>query len=391
MLPTTSNEIDICAYEIVSQSPNSQTQLWQVEYFNTLYPGGLGLDNCAYHDICPGYMIQINVTNLMNFNNPRFNMISTPTSIVDGTSTYSIYGSNSAGILGTELFSDKTLNSWLPLPILESYIFLNFVATSSSSSETSGLLLQKLEAAVPCPPSSAPSASPIIAPSVSPSTAAPSQPTFTPSQNPTFEPTVIPSAPTSSPTIAPSAPTQNPTTIQLKTYESPADNSIPVLMHQFQFLGSQAKSISTSCQQYVIDKIQNSTASVCNNVEIYNGQAIFQPIGPPEPFIQINNIVELSDVNAFSIALWVTLGATPYNSSFPLFSFGDISFPDTTTVNYTTYPYEMLGCYTTQIAKIKMILVSSNKNIHDCLNYAKGNSYNYFTYGPSFCRFVKIS
>ena len=386
--PATNNKMSICAYNI--QSPLSTSLLWQVGYFNTLYPGGIGLDSCPYHDICPSYMIQLNVSGIKHFDNPRFNMISTPTAAIITNSTYYIYGSNVAGIQGVDmLFSGRILNKFFSLPGVLTYKYLSIVTTARFPVESPGLLVQKLLVDAPCKPSKKPSPVPTVIPTGAPSTITPSRPSYAPTLKPSIKPSVIPSRPTSKPTLVPSAPTQCPTTTELKIFESNSAvsySSRPVLMHQFQFIGSLPKQISTSCQQYVVDKIQNSTASICNNVAINNGQAIFQSNGPPVSFIQINNIVELSNVNVFSIVTWLTLGATTYDANFPIFSFGDISFPYVPTLS-PTYPYEPLGCYTTQTSQLKMTVVSKN-SLTDCLNYANTNKFNYFAYGSSFCRFL---
>ena len=152
-------------------------------------------------------------------------------------------------------------------------------------------------------------------------------------------------------------------------------------------------SISADCKQYVVDKIQNSTASVCNNVGISNGKAIFRPTGPPVSYIQINNIVELSEVNVFSVATWVALGSSQYNVSFPLFSLGDLSYPFiTASETPESSPYEPLACYTREAVKLAMKWVKSkslpNTTLVNCRNYARNNNFDYFAFGSSFCRFV---
>ena len=394
-LPITTTKLAVCAYQI--GSPLTPSYLWQVGYFNTLYPGGLGLNSCPYHDVCSGYMIQINASNIISFGNPRFSMITTPTTTTGDSHTYTIYGSNHHGVRGTEMLysSNSSFNDLLPLPGVQIYKYLSFVAVASSKLQASGIILQKLQVSVPCPPSAAPSVLPTAVPTVIPSTIAPSRPTLTPVIAPTCLPTIIPTAPTFLPTITPSAPTFLPTTMQLSDYKASAVASFssrPVLMHQFQFTGSQAKSVSSSCQQYIVDTIENTTASVCNYVEISNGQAIFAPNSyDPVPFIQINSIIELSDVNAFSLAIWVTLGS-PLNvglGKYPLFSIGSISFPSPTTYSDTTNvsPYEPLACYSTQAALVQMTPGSSSSisSLSSCVAYANSNQYNYFAYGPNFC------
>ena len=372
--------------------------LWQVEYFNTLYPGGLGIDNCAYHDICPGYMMQIDVSNITDLGNPTFSMISTPTTAT-GNSVYSIYGSQTAGFQGVDLlYSNTVLNDFLPLPGVQTYKYLSIVSVAADGgSGPSGILLEKLQVTAPCPPTYAPSRVPSYVPTIVPSTIAPSTPTTTPTRKPTRMPTSVPvtsvpsytpSAPTYVPSIAPSAPTQTPTTSQLQFYESAStqfSSSVPVLMHQFKFVGSSPLNISKSCQQFVVDNIQNTTASVCNYVQVNDGFAIFTP-GSPVPFIQLLNIVELSDVNAFTVVTWVTLGLNNNFTSSPLFSFGDIRFPAIST-NSSTDPYEPLGCVTEDVVMTEMTTVTNTNDFSSCLQYAANNGYSYVAFG-SFCRFV---
>ena len=397
--PLTSKQISLCGYQ--TTSPQLTDSLWQVGYFNTLYSGGIGLESCPYHDICTGYMIQINVSGIVDLGNPRFSMISTPVSTLSGRSMFSIYGSKTAGVRGTELlYTNQTLNNLLPLPGVQTFNYLSIV-TSSLESGPSGLLLQKLKVTVPCLPTSTPSYIPSFIPSLSPSTVKPSRPTRAPVIRPSYGPTNVPTSPTSIPTLVPSAPTQTPTTIELKSFEElsfETYSSRPVLMHQFQFLGALSKYISTDCQQYVVDKIQNTTASICNNIEIRNNKVIFQPSGPPVPYIQINNIVELSNVNVFSIATWLTLGKNDYNDSFPLFSIGDITFPfsrselKSSSSNHSLFPYEPLGCYSQLVSSKTMTVlkIPSIKNLTACRGYAYSKQFNYFAYGSSFCRFVII-
>ena len=158
-------------------------------------------------------------------------------------------------------------------------------------------------------------------------------------------------------------------------------------MHQFKFVGSSPLNISKSCQQYVVDNIQNTTASVCNYVQIENSFAVFTP-GSPVPFIQLLNIAELSNVNAFTVVTWVTLGLQNNFTSSPLFSFGDIRFPAIST-NSTIDPYEPLGCVTEDVVMIDMTTQTNMNSFVSCLQYAANNGYNYFAFG-SFCRFVRI-
>ena len=393
--PATYNitEISVCGYKVASTS--LPDLLWQVKYFNTLYSGGIGLDSCPYHDICAGYMIQLTVSDVFNLNDARFSMVSTPTSS-NSIGTYSIYGSNTAGVRGTDLlYSDQTLNEWLTLPTLQGYKYLSFVANSQTALGPSGILLQKLRVTAPCLPTQAPSPVPTtLKPSLIP-TNEPSRPTRKPTFRPSRKPTT--SSPSRVPSMVPSSPTLHPTTVELKNFFETSANtysSRPVLMHQFQFIGSQPMFLSASCNQYVVDRIQNSTASICNNVEISSGKAIFKSTDPPLPYIEINNIVELADVNVFSIATWVTLGKTTYDGSFPLFSFGDLSFPFAPSLPVTSEssPYESLGCHSKEIAKIASTVVKSlshfNNSIADCRTYAQSNHFDYFIYGPSFCRYI---
>ena len=393
--PKTSDNVEICSYDIAS--PNSTNYMWQVGYFNTLSPGGLGLDSCPYHDICPGRMLQIDVSDIKYLNNTFLSMISTPTTALSGTSTYEIYGSHTAGIRGNDLlYSAQALNQYIPLPELLVYKYLSLVTKNYfSDNGPSGLLLQKLQIYSQCRPTAAPSQLPSFQPTVVPSTAAPSSPTNVPTAKPTIMPTVAPSAPTMMPSIVPTAPTLSPTTTQLGNFESFSASSYssrPVLMHKFQFLESFFAYISAYCQQYIVDAIQNATANICNGVEISNGAAIFKPVGPPAPYIQINNIVELSEVSAFSFAFWLTLGQI-YDGTVPLFSYGYyIAFPSVTTVSPSSpsYPYEPLGCYTDYFAGLTMTVVSGipSSSLAACCNYAKTNNFIYYAYGPSFCRLV---
>ena len=395
--PKTSKQVQICTYLI--DSPNTATYLWQVGYFNTLYPGGLGLGDCPYHDICPSHMMQMNVSSIWSFNDHRYNMISTPTSVVDGAGTYSIYGSNIAGVKGFDLlYSNQALNTFLPLPGVQTYTFLSFVADSPSSTQSSGILLQKLQVAAPCSPSVAPSVVPSRSPSLKPLTFIPLKPTLTPVIAPSIIPTYVPTSPTCTPSATPSAPTYTPTSTELNVYELSSKvsfSSRPILMHQFQFTKSKSKSISASCHQYIFDTIENATADVCNGVEITNGQAVFFPSQTYKaPYIQVNNIAEMSQVNAFSIATWVTLGSNTYDGSYPLFSFGDISFPDINTYSNTSSvsPYEPLGCYSTQATLVEMTVWKSNDvlTLENCSAYANNNGYSYFAFGPTLCRFVVL-
>ena len=395
--PATVTPIDISVCGYSSSSPSSPDYLWQVGYFNTLYPGGLGLDSCPYHDICPGYMIQINLSGILNLDNPQFSMISTPISLNNVVGNYSIYGSNTAGIRGNDLlFSEQTLNRWLPLPISQQFTFLSFVSISQFP-DPSGILLQKLKGTATCMPSSAPSPLPSSLPSFKPLTLKPSTPTRSPTSRPTRKPTSIPSSPTSKPSIVPSAPTFTPTTQELKSFidlSGVTYSSRPVLMHQFQFKGSFYAYVSASCNKYIVDKIQNSTASICNNVQISDNEAIFKSAYPPVPYIQINNIVELSNVNVFSIATWITLGETTYDGGYPLFSFGDISFPFLSNAKVslasTSVSYDLLGCYSIEFAKKTSTVVKSrsfpNSTLSECQAYATDNNFDYFLFGKSFCR-----
>ena len=392
--PATSNQLGMCGYS--TASPSVTSYLWQVGYFNTLYPGGLGLDSCQYHDLCPGYMIQVNVSGIRQLENASFSMISTPVSNLFSISgTYKVYGSNTAAEQGVDLlYTGQVLNEFLPLPEVLSYKYLSFVASSAYAlSGSTGILIQKLRGSVQCRPTSAPSPTPTFGPTILPSTIAPTTPSIMPSSRPTYEPSIIPSSPTYNPSVAPSSPTLLPSTIELNNFESIATvtySSTPVLMHQFKFLGSLYKHISATCQQYVVDTVQNTTATICNNVEISHGKAIFQPMGPPAPFIEIKNIVELSEVNSFSVATWLTFGQSLYTGSAPLFSFGDISFPSSTLSSSSpSFPYEPLACYTTQFASITMSVMTSS-SLTSCRYYAQTNNFNYFAYGPSFCRFVGV-
>ena len=401
--PRTENSVNFCAYSL-SPANSNNAYLWQVAYFNTLYNGGIGILNCPYHDICPGYMIQIDVTNMTNLGDPRFSMISTPTTST-GTSFYSVYGSNIAGFQGSNLlFSSSTLNLLMSLPGVQTYKYLSIISYSTDGIYLpSGLLLQSLQVVAPCSPTYTPSSAPSLIPTAFPSTLAPSKPTFTPTFKPTgkptsrpitFVPSYKPSSPTYVPSITPSAPTQTPTTSQLYIYETSSERysfAYPVLMHQFQFTGSSPKNISKACQQYVTDNIQNTTAAVCDYVEINNGLAIFTP-GTNAPFIQLMNIVELSDVSTFTVITWVTLGISNDFLSSPLFSFGNIKFPmaEYLDVNstYVTYePYEPQGCYSEDVLMATMTtqLLPTN-NFDNCFNYAKKSGYSYFAFG-TVCRF----
>ena len=130
---------------------------------------------------------------------------------------------------------------------------------------------------------------------------------------------------------------------------------------------------------YVVDSIQNTTASVCNHVQINNGNAIFQP-ATPVPFIQLLNIIELSDVTSFTVVTWVTLNQNNNFTAWPLFSFGDIRFPA-----LSSDVYELQGCYEENVVLNEMTKMPLITNYEGCLQYAKSNLYNYFAYG-SFCR-----
>ena len=363
----TNYQVRMCGYIL---STGTGIDLWQVKQKSSQFAGGLGIDSveCSSRDICSSSMIQLEFLSINSLNSPKFAMMTTSTAPI----AYSVYGSNITGARGPDLLYSGTSVDAFGLIFgtakVGDYKFLSIVA----SGDPSGALLQKLRLYVPCSP-----------------TAAPSSPSVSPSALPSFIPTCLPSPmPTHIPTFSPSF---SPTTTEFYSYESSSIetfSSRPVLMHQFQFLNSYPKYMSASCQQYVIDNVQNSTASLCNYVEINNGHAVFTPTAYDKvPYIQIRNIVELSNVNAFSIAAWLTIGVS-YDSTYPLFSFGDISFPTSVKNTSSVFPYERLGCYTKQIVKKKLLVIASITTLSSCVSYANANGFIYFSFGKNLCRSV---